>query len=177
MKNAPTIQERMKNVEHSVLDAVLRNAPDRITTIHDAQEMVALWTSVLQYASYQVNQWNKDVKDKALNIMPTFDFKPHTFLPEQGLQARYAFDNGYEVSIVKGNLFYCNAIPANTPDATYEVGILYNDNLVYGLPLVIDGTLTTTQDVCGHLDAFQVSQIILQVAKYPKPTTEAQNEE
>ena len=177
MKNALTFPERMKNVEHSVLDAVLRNAPDRITTIHDAQEMVELWTIVLQYASYQVNQWNKDVKDKALNIMPKFDFKPHTFLPNDAVQARYAFDNGYEVSIVKGDLFYCNTIPANAPDATYEVGILYNDKLVYGLPLVINGELTTTQDVNGHVDAFQVAQIILQVSQYQKPITEAQNEE
>jgi hypothetical protein len=109
--------------------------------------------------------------------MPTFDFKPHSFLPNEAVQARYAFSNGYEVSIVKGDLFYCNAIPANTPNATYEVGILYNDNLVYGLPLTIDGTLTTTQDVNGHVDAFQVAQIILQVSQYQKPITEAQNEE
>ena len=63
------------------------------------------------------------------------------------MKAKHAvmrFDNGYGISVVKGNMFYSNGVD------TYEVGILKEGVLCYDTPI--------TDDVIGYVSADEVSK-------------------
>lgn len=89
-------------------------------------------------------------------------FKPHSVSKEacnlpasickEWMEAKHAvmrFDNGYGISVVKGNMFYSNGID------TYEVGILKEGVLCYDTPI--------TNDVIGYVNADEVSNIMKQI--------------
>lgn len=89
-------------------------------------------------------------------------FNPHSVSKEacnlpvsirkEWMEAKHAvmrFDNGYGISVVKGNMFYSNGID------TYEVGILKEGVLCYDTPI--------TDDVIGYVNADEVSNIMKQI--------------
>ena len=89
-------------------------------------------------------------------------FKPHSVSKEacnlpasirkEWMEAKHAvmrFDNGYGISVVKGNMFYSNGID------TYEVGILKEGVLCYETPI--------TDDVIAYVNADEVSNIMKQI--------------
>lgn len=89
-------------------------------------------------------------------------FKPHSVSKEacnlpasirkERMEAKHAvmrFDNGYGISVVKGNMFYSNGID------TYEVGILKEGVLCYDTPI--------TDDVIAYVNADEVSNIMKQI--------------
>jgi hypothetical protein len=89
-------------------------------------------------------------------------FKPHSVSKEacnlpasirkEWVEAKHAvmrFDNGYGISVVKGNMFYSNGID------TYEVGILKEGVLCYDTPI--------TDDVIAYVNADEVSNIMKQI--------------
>lgn len=81
--------------------------------------------------------------------MKTFkdlEFNSHSIC---GTQARINFDNDYGVSVVCGIMFYSNGI------STYELAILYKDQITYNTDI--------TNDVLGHLDENEVTGIMIKV--------------
>lgn len=89
-------------------------------------------------------------------------FKPHSVSKEacnlpasirkEWMEAKHAvmrFDNGYGISVVKGNMFHSNGID------TYEVGILKEGVLCYDTPI--------TDDVIAYVNADEVSNIMKQI--------------
>lgn len=72
-----------------------------------------------------------------------------------GFQARMDFPNGFGVSVVCGQFFYCSP-KNNLPDAsmyrTYEVAIMEGGSLTYDTPI--------TDDVIGYVPAEEVSKIM-----------------
>lgn len=89
-------------------------------------------------------------------------FNPHSVSKEacnlpasirkEWMEAKHAvmrFDNGYGISVVKGNMFYSNGID------THEVGILKEGVLCYDTPI--------TDDVIGYVNADEVSNIMKQI--------------
>lgn len=69
-------------------------------------------------------------------------------------QARYTFDNGYEVSVLFGTPFYSDGID------TYEVAILKDGDLCYDTHI--------TDDVLGYRTKEEVTEIMKQVQELPK---------
>ena len=89
--------------------------------------------------------------------MKTFrdlEFTPH--LTGDGLQARMEFKNGYGVSVVRFKLaggFIYGSYTNNEKE--WELAVLYKGSLTYDTPI--------TDDVMGHLNAGQVSNVMKQV--------------
>ena len=77
------------------------------------------------------------------------EFKPHGWAPNS-LHAVLNFDNDYGVSVLFGDTFY-----SNTSLNTYEVGILYKNNLCYTTPL--------TDDVIGYCTKNEVTEIMRKI--------------
>ena len=71
-----------------------------------------------------------------------------------GYQAILRFDNGYGVSVLRGNCFYSNGID------TYEVGVLNGDSLCYPEEF--------GDDVIGYVTAEQVTEIMKKVQEFPQ---------
>ena len=75
-----------------------------------------------------------------------------------GFQARMDFPNGFGVSVVCGQFFYCSP-KKNLPDAsmyhTYEVAIVEGGSLTYDTPI--------TDDVLGYLTPTEVTDVMGQV--------------
>jgi len=65
--------------------------------------------------------------------------------------ARMNFDNNYGVSVLLGSNFYSNGVD------TYEVGILYGDELTYSTSI--------TDDVLPHQTKDEVSEVMKEVQK------------
>jgi hypothetical protein len=65
-------------------------------------------------------------------------------------QAIEQFENGYGVSVLFGSCFYSNG------EDTYELAVLYNDEVTYDSGI--------TDDVMGHLSEDEISEIMLKVA-------------
>lgn len=75
---------------------------------------------------------------------------------EEYMNAKHAkmqFENGYGISVLKGTLFYSNGID------TYEVAVLDNNGICYNTSI--------TNDVIGHVDANEVSNIMKQIQELP----------
>lgn len=83
-----------------------------------------------------------DLKFEAYSKMSMPNFIGHK-------QAKLAFENGYEVSVLFGNMFYSNGID------TYEVAILLDGNLCYNTGI--------TDDVIGYITADEVTDIMKKV--------------
>lgn len=66
-------------------------------------------------------------------------------------QSKETFENNYGVSVIFGSCFYSNGID------TYEVAILYNDEITYNTNI--------TDGVIGHLTEDEVSEIMIKVQK------------
>jgi len=73
---------------------------------------------------------------------------------ENAKQAVEKFNNGYSVSVLFGNCFYSNG------KNTYEVAILYEDEITYNTEI--------TNDVIAHATQEEVSEIMkkIQTLKY-----------
>ena len=75
-----------------------------------------------------------------------------------GFQSVMEFENGYGVSVVCGQFFYCSP-KKNLPDAsmyhTYEVAIMEGGSLTYDTPI--------TDDVLGYLTPTEVTDVMKQV--------------
>lgn len=84
-------------------------------------------------------------------------FKPHPGL-QKSIQARMDFPNGYGVSVVQGELFYCDG-----PNE-YEVAVFHEGHICYDTPI--------TGDVLGHQSRHDVDDIMRQVQELP-PTERA----
>jgi hypothetical protein len=89
-------------------------------------------------------------------IMKTFkhlEFLKHPVSISNGTQARLFFDNGYGVSVISGSIFYTDLLHP------YELAILKgsesNCSLCYSTPI--------TDDVCGHLNRRQVTDLMKKV--------------
>jgi hypothetical protein len=86
-------------------------------------------------------------------------FTPHSF--RDGIQARYEFDNGYGVSVIRFNTTLSNGevVPGSygSLDGLYEVGITKGGKLCYDTPIA-DG-------VIGYCDEAEVEHIMEQVDK------------
>lgn len=82
-------------------------------------------------------------------------FKPHSIMTADptAIQAIMEFDNGYGVSVIRGQLFYCN-------ENTYEVAILKDGDLCYDTPI--------TDDVLGYQTKDQVTKIMKKLQTYEK---------
>lgn len=90
--------------------------------------------------------------------MKTFkdlEFKEHS-LSKSGIesykdakQALQNFENNYGVSVIFGNCFYSNGID------TYEVAVLYKDELTYDTEI--------TDDVLGYLSKEEVTEVMKKV--------------
>ena len=73
-------------------------------------------------------------------------------LREEYMEAKHAvmrFDNGYGISVVKGDMFYSNGID------TYEVAVLKDGAICYDTSI--------TDDVIGYVNADEVSNIMKQI--------------
>ena len=85
--------------------------------------------------------------------MKTFEdlvFTDHPF-HERAKQAILWFDNGYGVSVLLGARFYSNG------SDTYEVAIMYDDQLTYPME----------DDVVGYLKAWEVTAYMDKVQRLP----------
>jgi len=85
--------------------------------------------------------------------MKTFEdlvFTDHPF-HERAQQAILWFDNGYGVSVLCGARFYSNGRD------TYEVAIMYDDQLTYPME----------DDVVGYLTAYEVTSYMDKVQRLP----------
>ena len=75
-----------------------------------------------------------------------------------GFQSRMDFPNGFGVSVVCGQFFYCSP-KKNLTDAsmyrTYEVAVLKDGSLCYDTPI--------TDNVLGYLTPEEVSDVMKQV--------------
>ena len=78
-------------------------------------------------------------------------FKPHSLFTVDAIQAIMEFDNGYGVSVIRGQYFYCN-------ENTYEVAILKDGDLCYDI----------TDDVLGYQTEDQVTKIMKKLQTYEK---------
>lgn len=74
-------------------------------------------------------------------------------------QARMQFDNGYGISVLLGG----EGIYSNGFD-TYEVAILYNDELCYDSGLC--------DDVLGHQTESEITELMEKIQQLPNKTTE-----
>jgi len=75
-----------------------------------------------------------------------------------GFQSVMEFENGYGVSVVCGQFFYCSPrenLYAASMYRTYEVAIMEGGSLTYDTPL--------TDDVLGYLTTEEVSSVMKQV--------------
>lgn len=75
-----------------------------------------------------------------------------------GFQSVMEFENGYEVSVVCGQFFYCSPrenLYAASMYETYEVAVLKDGNLCYDTPI--------TDNVLGYLTPEEVSSVMKQV--------------
>jgi len=79
-----------------------------------------------------------------------------------GMRAYVSFPNGWAMSIIKGEMYYCNNIPIGKKNSTFEVGIMYDNELQYNTP--IPGY--DTQDVLGHLSYDDIMNIALVISKF-----------
>ena len=91
------------------------------------------------------------MNDKQLTNMKTFDdlqFKPTQYM--NGVQSRLQFENGYGVSVVKGDYSY------GGKDGLYELAVLGKDGMV---------TYDThvTNDVMGHLTMQEVTDTMIEI--------------
>jgi hypothetical protein len=59
------------------------------------------------------------------------------------------FENNYGVSVIFGSCFYSNGVD------TYELAVLYNDEITYNTEI--------TNDVIGNLSEDEVSEIMIKV--------------
>jgi hypothetical protein len=88
--------------------------------------------------------------------MATFadlEFKPHPH--GLGVQARHNFENGYGVSVVRGEFSY------GGPEGLYELAVRHPSvGLVYDTPV--------TDDVLGHLTEDDVTRHMAEVAALPE---------
>lgn len=163
------LAERIEQTNRLVLVAVLNNAPDKIATLEDTQDILSLWKAVADEANKHVKLWEQDIEQKNAQAQQDryfpLSFEQHHLSPT-ALRAEVSFDNGYSVSIGCGGMFYSNAGEPNAPDTTYEVAILYNGTLVYNSFVLINDEPFDTNDVIGHLSQDQVIQVIQQVKNY-----------
>lgn len=84
-----------------------------------------------------------------------YEFSDLLFMPHyiNGIHATMNFDNGYGVSVVKGELFYCD-------EDTFEVAILKDGDICYTTPL--------TGDVLGYQTAEDITKIMQELQTYEK---------
>ena len=161
------LAERIEQTNRLVLVAVLGNAPDKIATLEDTQDILSLWQAVADEANKHVKLWEKDLEERRNKQDQYF---PITFtnhaLSDTTQHAVLSFENGYELSIGCGGFFYSSGGEPNHPDTTYEVAILYKGVIVYDTHINIDGEKYNTNDVLGHLSQDQVVQVINQVKNY-----------
>ena len=68
--------------------------------------------------------------------------------------AKLKFSNGFEVSVLCGEMFYSNGVD------TYELAMLHNDCLCY--------TEITDGDVLGYLSEEEVTKIMKKIQELPK---------
>ena len=158
------LAERIEQTNRLVLVAVLNNAPDKIATLEDTQDILSLWKAVADEANKHVKLWEQDIKQKHDRYFP-LSFEVHHLWPN-ALRTEVSFDNGYLLSIGCGGLYYSNAGEPNAPDTTYEVAVINNGTIIYDTYIVIDGEQYSTNDVLGHLTQDQVIQVIEQVKNY-----------
>ena len=80
-------------------------------------------------------------------------FEPHSLftIDPTAIQAIMEFDNGYGVSVIRGQCFYCN-------ENTYEVAILKDGDICYDTPI--------TDDVLGYQTKDQVTKIMKKLQTY-----------
>ena len=78
-------------------------------------------------------------------------FEPHPIMTADAIQAIMEFDNGYGISVIRGQYFYCN-------ENTYEVAILKDGDLCYDI----------TDDVLGYQTKDQVTKIMKKLQTYEK---------
>ena len=78
---------------------------------------------------------------------------------DDATQARMQFDNGYGISVLLGG----EGIYSNGFD-TYEVAILYNDELCYDSGLC--------DDVLGHQTESEITELMEKIQQLPNKTTE-----
>jgi hypothetical protein len=86
--------------------------------------------------------------------MKTFNdiqFKPSPMGKEFGIVSRTEFDNGYEVSVVKGDYTYGGT------DGLYELAIFKDGEICYDTPI--------TDDVIGYLRDIDVTDVMRKVQK------------
>ena len=84
-------------------------------------------------------------------------------------QAYYSFPNGYSISVISGPGSYGGG------DGLYEIGILLNERLVYGLKMRNPvGQLFEATDVIGYLTPEDVTHYMNEIASL---TTEALKED
>lgn len=82
--------------------------------------------------------------------MKTFKDLIHQNIPDMGTHAMLTFDNGYGVSVVRGQYTYGGV------EGLYEVAVLDNTgNLTYDTPI--------TDDVLGYLTEEDVTKIMVKV--------------
>mgnify|MGYP006935503526 CR=1 FL=1 len=110
----------------------------------------------------QLNYWTEQdfidaimsrIKPKPMKFSE-LNFQPHRNYPEDGVQAKHIFPNGYGVSIVKfpGSYGY--------DEDLYEVAVIKGTEddfeICYDMPI--------TDDVMGHCDECDVENIMKEVA-------------
>lgn len=163
------LAERIEQTNQLVLVAVLNNAPDKIATLEDTQDILSLWKAVADEANKHVKLWEQDIEQKNAQAQQDqyfpLSFEVHHLWPT-ALRAEVLCENGYSVSIGCGGLYYGNAGEPNAPDTTYEVAVKHDGIIVYDTYIELNGEQYSTNDVLGHLTQDQVIQVIQQVKNY-----------
>lgn len=135
----------------------------KLLNVHTRKKDIKLVTDILGERYRQEERkffgWKWTVQRRE-NVMLQLVWEHHP--RTTGLRAMVNFPNKWALSIVKGELFYCNSEPVNSDTSTFEVGIMYDGELIYDTPL--EGYYTG--DVLGHLTKNDIMNVALQVAQY-----------